>query len=284
MADESVPHDTVALRHPEPRRAYAEAAAAMFPEIWPEAGVHERAWVHDDAHVEGATIDAFAVVEAGARVAPGTWIQAHAYIGRGVRLGERCRIMPGAVVMDGTVCGDRVWVHPGAVVGTDGFGHVRTDDGMLRVPQLGTAELGDDVGIGANACVDRAALGATRVGAGTHIDNLVQIAHGAELGRECALAAFAGVAGGAVLGDRVLMAGRTAVVDGVRVGDDVVFAGLASARKDVNPGAKLGGSPARAYRTWLRETAALKQLPGVLRTLRTIQARVDALERDDDAS
>jgi UDP-3-O-[3-hydroxymyristoyl] glucosamine N-acyltransferase len=270
-----VPAGCVALRHRNPRLGYARAATAMLPLDWPEPGVHPRAWVADDAVVEGATIGPFAVVASGAVVAPGAWVQAHAYIGAGVTVGARSRIMPQAVVMDGCTIGERVWLAPGAVVGADGFGHVVGPEGVLRVPQLGTVVLEDDVEIGANACIDRAALDETRVGEGSRLDNLVQVAHGVRIGARCLIAAFAGVAGGAKLGNGVVMAGRTAVIDGIEVGDGVVFAGLASASRNVAPGTMLGGSPARRYRSWLREVAALRQLPDTLRTVERLRRKLE---------
>lgn len=281
VAELDPPPGVVALRHPDPRYAYAVAAAALVPLAWPEPGIHERAWIAADAVVEGATIDALAVVEAGAVVAPGAWVQAHAYVGRRAVIGAGCRLMPGSVVMEDCRLGERVWLQPGAVVGADGFGHVVGPNGPLRVPQLGIAVLEDDVEIGANACVDRAALDETRVGRGSRLDNLVQVAHGVRIGAECMLAAFAGVAGGARLGERVVMAGRTAVIDGIEVGAGAVFAGLASARRNVPPGRKIGGSPARAYEKWLRETAALRRLPGLLKQVNRLERRVATLEDED---
>jgi len=274
-----VPKGVVALRHAHPRQAYAVVAAEMLPVEWPEPGVHPLAFVDPTAVVDGATIGPFAVVEAGARVGAGSWVMAHAYVGHQATIGLRCRLQPHAVVMERCVLGDRVWLHPGAVIGGDGFGHVPTPDGPVRVPQLGTTVLGDDVEVGSNACVDRAALDETRVGNKTRLDNLVQVAHGVHIGESCLLAAFAGVAGGAKLGDGVVMAGRTAVIDGIEVGDGAVFAGLASASKDVPKGARLGGSPARRYAQWLREVAAVRQLPEWGRTLERLARRVEELER-----
>jgi UDP-3-O-[3-hydroxymyristoyl] glucosamine N-acyltransferase len=275
-----VPEGVVALRHPEPRHAYARVAVELVPIHWPEPGVHPRACVADDATVEGATIGPYAVIEAGAVVAPGAWVMAHAFIGARVRVGKRCRIFPHAVVLEDCTLGDRVWLQPGAVVGADGFGHVPGPSGPIRVPQLGVAVLEDDVEVGANACVDRAALHETRIGRGSRLDNLVQVAHGVKMGAECLLAAFAGVAGGAKLGDRVIMAGRTAVVDGVEVGDGAVFAGLASASRNVPAGRRIGGSPARAYSQWLREVAALRSLPALIRTVNRMER--DQQKRDQE--
>lgn len=252
------------LVHPEPRLAFARAAALLHPPSWPDPGCHPRAQVDPSATVEGATIDAFAVVEAGAVVGPGSWVQPQAYIGRGVVMGTRCRVFPTAVVLDGTVMGDRVTVGPGAVVGAPGFGVVPTAEGPVAVPQLGRVHIGDDVDLGANTCVDRAALDETTVGAGTRADNFVQIAHGVTVGRDVLLAAFAGLAGSANIGDRVVLGGRAAVTEGVRVGDGAVLSALASATRDVAPSERQGGSPARPHRTWLRELATLRRLTKLL--------------------
>lgn len=272
------PDGLTVLRHPDPRRAFALAASLLHPEHWPAPGVHPAAWVAEDAQVEGATIDAFAVVETGAVVEPGAWVGAHAYVGRGAVVGPGSRLMPHAVVMDGVRLGARVRLLPGAVIGADGFGQVAGDDGITRMPQLGTVVLEDDVEVGALSCVDRAALGETRVGRGSRLDNLVQVAHGVRIGADCLLAAFAGVAGGAVLGDRVILAGRSSVVDGVEVGEGAVLAGLASATRRVPAGERIGGAPGRPLRRWLRELAALRELPRALRTLRRLErasGRVD---------
>ena len=270
------PAATVVLRHPEPRYAYAKAAAAMLPVYWPAPGIHPTAVIDPTAVVDpSATVGAFAVIAAGASLGAGTWVMAQAYVGRDARIGERCRLMPHSVVMELVVMGDRVWLQPGAVIGADGFGHVPGPEGPLRVPQVGCAVLEDDVEVGANACVDRAALTETRVGAGTRLDNLVQVAHGVQIGRDCLLAAFAGVAGGAKLGNGVVMGGRTAVTDGVEVGDGAVFAGLASASRDVPAGRRLGGSPARRYMRWLREVACVQKLPD---WMRLVERRLQQLE------
>lgn len=275
-----LPPGVVGLRVRDPRLAYARIVTQMVPLAWPEPGIHPTADVHPTARTEGAIIGAFAVVEEGAVIGRGSWLMAHSYVGAQVEIGQDCRLMPHAVVMERCVLGDRVWLKPGAVVGADGFGHVQTPEGTVRVPQMGIAVLEDDVEVGANACVDRAALDETRVGQGTRLDNLVQIAHGVQIGANSLLAAFAGVAGGAKLGKDIVMAGRTAVRDGIEVGDGAIFGALASASKNVPAGARLGGYPARRYSQWLREVASLKALPEWNRLLARLERRVTALEVD----
>lgn len=277
-----VPPGVVALRHANPRWAFARAAAALCPTDWPAPGVHPRAEVHETARVDGATIEAFAVIGAGAVVEPGAWVQSFVYVGAGAHVGGGSRLMPHAVVLERCRLGRGVRLQPGAVVGADGFGYARGPGGLEKFPQLGAVVVADDVEIGANSCVDRGALGDTYVGRGTRTDNLVQIAHNVRIGAECLLAAFAGVAGGARLGDRVMLGGRAAVVDGVSIGDDAVLFALASASHDAPKGAKLGGSPARTYRQWTRELAAVRALPERLRAFDRLEKRVRALLGADE--
>ena len=280
LRDAAVPPGTTALRHENPRHAFARIAQALHPVEWPAAGVHRLASVHPQARVDGATIDAFAVVEEGATVGAGSWIQAHAYVGRGASVGCDCRLMPTAVVMDGCTLGDRVLLKPGAVVGADGFGHAVDAESLQKVPQLGIVVLEDDVELGANASVDRAALGMTHVGRGSRIDNLVQVAHNVRIGAESLLAAFSAVAGGGRLGARVMMGGRATVAEGVSVGEGTALLALSTASKDLAPGGRLGGTPAKPYREWLKEVSAVQALP---KALERIEARLRALEgRGDD--
>ena len=280
-----VPTGVVALRHARPRFAYAQAARALFPVDWPEPGIDPRAAVHDTAVVDPtATIEAFAVVAAGAIVGPGSWVQSHAYVGPHARIGRRTRLFPTAVLMDRCVLGDRVRLQPGAVVGGDGFGYAVGPDGLAPVPQLGIAIIENDVDVGVNSCVDRAALDETVIGQGTRLDNLVQIAHGVRTGASCLLAAFAAVSGGSKLGDRVIMAGRTAITEHVTVGDDAVFVGMTATSRDVDPGARIGGSPARPYGQWAREQVAIRRLPAALRTLDGLATKVRELAEQSRTS
>jgi UDP-3-O-[3-hydroxymyristoyl] glucosamine N-acyltransferase len=202
----------------------------------------------------------------------GARVGAHALIGRDVIVGEDTQIMPHAVLMAGVQVGARCRIFPGAVVGAPGFGHVPTDGLPLRVPQLSNVVIGDDVDVGANSCVDRGALTPTRIGTGCRLDNLVQVAHSAEIAESVMMAAFVGVAGSAQVGAHSRLGARSAVVDGVAVGRDVDLAAATSVTRSVSDGSQMGGTPARPLPLWRREQAALRSLPDLIR-------QVDHLER-----
>lgn len=264
----------------DPYAAFARALAWMYPRQRPAPGVHARAMVAEDALVEGATIGANAVVGAGAVVGPGTVVDPGAVIGAGAMIGIDGHLMANAVVAPGCVLGDRVVLNPGAVVGGDGYGFAPTRAGHQKIPQLGHVQVGDDVEVGANSCIDRAALPgtATVVGAGSKLDNLVQVGHGATLGRGVRMVAYSGVAGSSTLGDGVTLAAKAAVL-GHRALGDGVSVGAASVVHDGQPaGARVTGIPAIPHRTWLRAAVAFRELPGVLQELRDLRRRVKALE------
>ncbi|MCB9794160.1 MAG: UDP-3-O-(3-hydroxymyristoyl)glucosamine N-acyltransferase [Alphaproteobacteria bacterium] len=267
------------IRLANPYAAFARALALFHPERWPEGGVDPRAAVHPEARLgEGARVEPFAVVEADASLGAGCWVQAGAYVGPGARLGERCRLMPGAVVMGGCVLGDRVLLNPGAVVGADGFGFAPTAQGLLKIPQVGPVILGDDVELGANSCVDRPALGETRVGSGTKTDNLCQVGHSSTIGPHSVMVAYSAVAGSSTLGVGVTLAGRASVLGHLEIGDGVVVAAHSMVTRSVSAGERVAGVPARPHREWLRTQALAKRVPELLAELEALRARVEALE------
>ena len=171
------PHTVIRLK--DPYTAFAQALALFHPDQRQKPGVHPKAHVADDAQVEGATIDALAYVGPGAQVGPGTWVQGGAYIGQHATVGADCTLMPNSVITAGCTVGDRVCLNPGAVVGGEGFGFAPSATGHTKIPQVGTTRIEDDVEIGSNSCVDRAAMGETVVRRGAKLDNLVQVGHAA---------------------------------------------------------------------------------------------------------
>jgi UDP-3-O-[3-hydroxymyristoyl] glucosamine N-acyltransferase len=176
-----------------------------------------------------------------------------------VVLGRDCYIGIGASLIHAIV-GNGVIIHPGVRIGQDGFGFAMSASGHVKVPQIGRVLIGDNVEIGANTTVDRGSLSDTVIGEGTKIDNLVQIAHNVRIGRHCIIVAQSGIAGSAQLGDLVVMGAHSGVVGHVTVGSGAQIAGMAHVKDDVAPGARMGGTPARPFKEWAREVAAIKQL------------------------
>lgn len=188
--------------------------------------------------------------------------------------------MAGSVVEAGCVLGDRVVLNPGAVVGGEGFGFVPTRTGLYKIPQTGRALIGDDVELGSNTCVDRAAVGETVVRAGTKIDNLVQVGHGATVGQHCLLVSYAAVAGSATLGDGVVMAMKAGVVGHIEVGAGTQIAACSLVTADTPPGSRRGGIPAIDHHAWLNVAVATPKLPELHRRSAEQEREIAALRAE----
>jgi UDP-3-O-[3-hydroxymyristoyl] glucosamine N-acyltransferase len=254
------PPGTVPLATPEPYAGWARAAALFHPAPPPAPGIHPAAVVSPRAQVDpSAEIGPHAVVEDGAEIGARCRIGPGAVIGRAVALGPDCRIGAHASLSH-ALLGARVYVYPGARIGQEGFGFAATAAGFVTVPQLGRVILGDDVEVGANTTIDRGALRDTVVGAGTRIDNLVQIGHGAALGRGCVVVAQVGVAGSAEIGDFVRIGGQAAIAGHLRVGHGAQIGAQAGVLSEVPNGATVVGSPAQPRRLFFRQVAVLKRL------------------------
>ncbi len=213
-----------------------------------------------------------AVIAPDARLAGDVYVEAHAYIGSGASIGAGTVVGAGAYVADGCVVGDRAVLHPGCVIGSDGFGWAFVDGQPQRIPQVGNVVLEDDVEIGANSCIDRAQTGSTVVGAGTKIDNLVQIGHNCRIGKHCVIASQTGLAGSTVIGDYVRVGGQAGFNGHITVGSDVTIAGGSGIWGDVEDGVTISGNPAQHHRDELRRQVMLRKLPKLF-------DRVEALER-----
>jgi UDP-3-O-[3-hydroxymyristoyl] glucosamine N-acyltransferase len=257
-----VPSTTVKLVTPDPYRGFAEALAMFYPE-----SRHARAapggrqdLIDPTAELEeGVVVEPGAVVAAEARIGRGTRIAAGAVIGYRVTIGRDSYVGPLATVAHALV-GDRVIIHTGVRIGQDGFGFAMSSHGHLKVPQIGRVIIQDDVEIGANSTIDRGALRDTIIGEGTKIDNLVQIGHNAVIGRHCVLVAQSGVSGSTELGDFVVMGGQSGAVGHIKIGAGAQIAGTAHPTKDVDPGARIGGTPGRPLGQWAREIALLARM------------------------
>lgn len=214
----------------------------------------------------------------GARIGNRCVLHPNVFIGAESTIGDDCVIWPGVVIRERCSLGNRVIIHPNAVIGADGFGYHFTEGRHRKIPQIGTVRIEDDVEIGANACIDRAKLGTTRVGAGTKIDNLVMVAHNVQLGAHCILAAEVGLAGSVRVGDYVQFGGRSGAVDHAVIGDRAKIAALAVVGRNAPSDTVVSGFPARDHRDFLREQAHLRRLPDLSAAMKDLVKRIEQLE------
>ena len=255
-----VPAGTVAIRTPQPYLAWARVAALFHPQPPARPGIHPSAVVDPAARVDAsAEIGPLAVIEAGAEIGPRCRIGPLAIIGAGVVLGADCRVGAGASVSH-ALLGDRVYLYPGSRVGQEGFGFATGPAGFTTVPQLGRVLIGDDVEVGANSTIDRGSSHDTVIGAGTRIDNQVQIGHNVRLGRCCVIVAQAGIAGSTILDDFVMVGGQAAIVGHIRVGTGARIGGQSGVISDVPAGATMMGTPALPGREHFRQIALMRRL------------------------
>jgi UDP-3-O-[3-hydroxymyristoyl] glucosamine N-acyltransferase len=259
------PQATAALTTSKPYEAFARVlslfyADAMRSKASGSPAEQDGRLVHQSARIaEGVTIEPGAVIGREAVIGANCTIAAGATVGFRVVLGADCYVGAGATVTH-ALLGNGVIIHSGARIGQDGFGFAMSGKGHLKVPQIGCVIIGDNVEIGANSTIDRGSLADTIIGEGTKIDNQVQIAHNVVIGRHCILVAQTGIAGSSELGDFVIMGARSGVLGHVKIGHGAQIAGMAHVKNDVEPGARMGGTPARPFQEWAREVAALRKL------------------------
>ena len=266
------PGGSVLLRVPKPHLAFARALQFLVKAERHQPGVHPGAHVDIAARVDPtATVMSGAYVGPGAEIGPRTVIYPNASVLAQARIGEECLIYSGAVVREGCVLGSRVILHNNVSIGADGYGFTRDGATHVKIPQVGNVVIGDDVEIGAGSCVDRAAMGSTRIGRGTKIDNLVQIAHGCQVGEDVLIVAQSGMAGSTVLEDRVVIAARGGILDHLTIGAGTTVMSLALVTKSLPAGIVVSGNPARPHREQLRRDALLNRLEGKPRRTRKIK-------------
>jgi UDP-3-O-[3-hydroxymyristoyl] glucosamine N-acyltransferase len=251
----------------------------------PVHGVDPRASVHPSAVIGAdASILPFAVVGEGAVIGARCKIYSGATVGRFCKLGDDVTIYPNAVLYDETVVGHRVIIHANAVLGADGFGYRLQGGKHVKVPQLGRVEIGDDVEVGACTTIDRGTFTATRVGAGTKIDNLVQVGHNCQVGKHNLLVSQMGMAGSSTTGDYVVIAGQVGIVGHIRIGDKVMIGGQAGVTKDVPAGSHMLGSPATPEREQKRILMSLERLPEIRKDLRRIKQHLGLDDEEEKKS
>ncbi|WP_367159512.1 UDP-3-O-(3-hydroxymyristoyl)glucosamine N-acyltransferase [Kozakia baliensis] len=257
---DKLPKHAIGLVSKTPYLAWARIAAHFHPKTPSRPGVHPSAVIDGTAKIGAdVQISPFVVIGPHAEIEDGVAIDTHAVIGQGVRIGAQSRI--GAhVTLTHSLIGSRVTLYPGARIGQDGFGFAVGPQGFETVPQLGRVVIEDDVEIGANVTIDRGSMRDTIIGAGTRIDNLVQIGHNAQLGRCCIVVSQAGISGSTELGDFVTIAAQAGLIGHIKIGDKARIGAQCGVMSDVEAGADVIGSPAMPFREFFRNVAVLRKL------------------------
>jgi UDP-3-O-[3-hydroxymyristoyl] glucosamine N-acyltransferase len=272
------PLDNVAtLRIRNCYRAFAEAITFFYTAPQYAPGIHPTAVIDPSATIgTGAHIGAYAVIDAHVSIGADAVLLPHVVIYRGAQIGDRFFAHAHAIVREFCVLGHDVVLQNGAIVGADGFGYAREQNGAwTKIVQSGRAVLADKVEVQANACIDRASIGETRIGEGSKIDNLVQVGHGSTVGEHTLLCSQVGLAGSTEIGDRVILAGQVGVAGHLKVGDGAIATAQSGIPGNVAAGATVSGYPAMDNRQWLRCVAAFNRLPEMVRELRALRKSSD---------
>lgn len=257
-----------------PYYTFACVIEMFHPPARPPAGISPAASVHPGARLgKDVTVSPFVVVGAGAVVGDRTVLLPGVVVGEDAVVGEDCLFHPRVVLYRGVRVGSRVILHAGCVIGSDGFGFAPSGEGLRKIPQVGTVEIGDDVEIGANAAVDRAALGVTRIGRGTKIDNLVQVGHNVVIGADTAIAAQTGIAGSCRIGNRVMIGGQAGLAGHLEVEDGILLGakcGVAGSLR-ASESQAWSGIPVMPHPVWLRMSMLLPRLPELFRRVKRLE-------------
>ncbi len=276
-----IPNTLAILRCADPEMAFIQAVELLHPKQTYDVYISPQAVIGSKVSLaKSITIEPYAIISDGVSIDENTQILAGAYIGRNVEIGKNCCIHPYAVIYDNCIIGDHVTIHAGAVIGADGFGYKFRNHVHVKVPQVGNVIIEDYVEIGANTCVDRGALGSTFIGAGSKIDNLVQIGHNNKIGKNVIMCGQTGVSGSCHIGDYAILAGSSGIADHVTIGKGAVVMARAGVANDIPDNTHVFGSPAKEKRVAYKEEIAISKLPALLKTISILEERVAQLEKN----
>jgi UDP-3-O-[3-hydroxymyristoyl] glucosamine N-acyltransferase len=256
---------------------FAEALHILYPEVRPAAGVHPSAVIEPGAKVDASCIiESGAVIRAGAVLAKDVWVGANSVVAEGVSIGEGTHLYPNVNIYYGCKIGARCILHSGCVIGADGFGFAPLDDIYVKIPQVGSVQIGDDVEIGANTCIDRGALKNTTVGDGTKIDDLVMIGHNCVIGKNCVLSGRTGLAGSTIIGDNCMIGGGAGFAGHLKVPSKTIIGGGAGVPHTIEePGYYAGYIPAMPHKEFYNILSVLKKLPEIRRKIKRLEAKIN---------
>lgn len=264
-----------------PYLAFAQILEVYYPSFTSiPQGVNPLAVVSPRA-ILGAkvAVGPYVVIEEGTSIGNNSVIYPGVYIGKGVKIGSNALIYANVSIREKVVIGDNVIIHAGAVIGSDGFGFVPQDGKHYKIPQVGSVKIGDEVEIGANVTIDRGTLGNTRIGNGTKIDNLVQIAHNVQIGKNCLIVAQVGISGSTVIEDDVTVAGQAGIIGHIKIGKGSIIAAQAGVTKDVADGQCVSGYPAQSHHLARKLNAELQRLPELRTRVRELEKKIQELEK-----
>jgi UDP-3-O-[3-hydroxymyristoyl] glucosamine N-acyltransferase len=277
LVTDEFPAGRTVIRVSDPRGGLASVIGLLYPRPPMTPGRHPTAVVAPNAEIApSAAIGPHAVIGAGVRIGERTSIGVSCSIGAGVAIGADCVMHAHVTIYEHVSIGDRAVLHSGCVLGADGFGFVRGPDGYRKFPQIGRVEIGDDVEIGANTCIDRAALGVTRIGDGVKLDNLVHIGHNCTIGRHVVIAAQTGLSGGVVVEDYAVIGGQVGIGDKARIETGAVLGsgcGILTS-KIVRKGQVVWGTPARPLKEHLEQLASLSRLPKLRKEIAELEKKL----------
>lgn len=278
--DIQIPDSRTVIRTANPSLAFTRLLDALGPKQHaPKPGVHATAVIGAGVLLgRDVCVGPHAVIEAGAKIGDKAVIGAGCFVGEESTVGKDTLLYPGVVLRERVSLGDRVIVHSGTVIGADGFGFIFVDGKYMKVPQVGTVIVEDDVEIGANVTIDRARFDKTILRRGTKIDNLVQIAHNVSIGEDCVVVAQAGIAGSTTLGNRVTMAAQAGCVGHIRVGDGAIIAAQAGVTKDVDAGDFIIGAPAINHLKFKKNVAMVNRMPKMQERIERLEQKIKELE------
>lgn len=269
------------IRVTSPEKALITVLATCFPVTPPvESGIHPTAVIGENVTLgPHAAVGPFVTIGRGTTLEEGVRIGAGSIIGSHCHIGSNTWLYPRVTLYDRVCLGASVVVHSGVVIGSDGFGYVRDGRVAVKIPQIGVVRIGDEVEIGANTTIDRATLGATRIGHRTKIDNLVQIGHNVVIGDDVTICAQVGIAGSTTIKDGTVIAGQAGLADHITVGEAVKIGGQAGVTKSVPPHTAVSGYPARPHQDARRIEAHVGRLPELARQVQAMQRRLEELEQ-----
>jgi UDP-3-O-[3-hydroxymyristoyl] glucosamine N-acyltransferase len=273
------------LRVTNPYLAFSRALGFFYqPPSYPP-GIHPTAVIDPNAEIgEGAHIGAYAVIGAHVRLGPHATVLPHVVLYPGVQTGNHFFAHAHSIVRENCILGDHVTLENGAIVGSDGFGFAKNEAGHWeKIPQSGPVRLGSRVDVQANACIDRATVGATEIGDGTKVDNLVQVGHGSRVGENTLLCSQTGLAGSSAVGSNVILAGQVGIAGHCSVGDGAILTAQSGISHDIPPGKMISGSPGFDNRLWLRAVAVFQRLPELLKRLDRLEKQSASRHSEDNA-